>query len=113
MSGKEVTPVLLAEFARYTAGASVEVNRRLVVANAGLAGRISRGDRQGTDVNARHVVVIGDVMLDVVVKPETVTRADQRHAVTRSTQSRWRRGEHGRGAGPVGTPRDVRRRLRR
>jgi len=41
VSGKEVTPVLLAEFARYTAGASVEVNRELVVANAGLAGRIS------------------------------------------------------------------------
>lgn len=41
VSGKEVTPVLLAEFARYTAGASVEVNRQLVVANAGLAGRIS------------------------------------------------------------------------
>jgi pseudouridine-5'-phosphate glycosidase len=39
--GKEVTPVLLAEFARYTAGVSVAVNRALVVANAGLAGRIS------------------------------------------------------------------------
>ena len=39
--GKEVTPVLLAEFARYTAGVSVEVNRELVVANAGLAARIS------------------------------------------------------------------------
>jgi pseudouridine-5'-phosphate glycosidase len=39
--GKEVTPVLLAEFARYSAGASVAVNRALVVANAGLAGRIS------------------------------------------------------------------------
>ena len=41
VSGKEVTPVLLAEFARYTAGESVAVNRELVVANAGLAGRIS------------------------------------------------------------------------
>ncbi len=41
VTGKEVTPVLLAEFARYTAGASVAVNRELVVANAGLAGRIS------------------------------------------------------------------------
>ena len=41
VSGKEVTPVLLAEFARYTAGVSVEVNRQLVVANARLAGRIS------------------------------------------------------------------------
>lgn len=41
VSGKEVTPVLLAEFARYTAGASVAVNRELVVANASLAGRIS------------------------------------------------------------------------
>ncbi len=40
VSGKEVTPVLLAEFARYTAGASVAVNRELVVSNAGLAGRI-------------------------------------------------------------------------
>ncbi len=41
VSGKEVTPVLLAEFARYTAGASVKVNRELVVANSVLAGRIS------------------------------------------------------------------------
>ena len=40
-SGKEVTPVLLAEFARYTAGVSVQVNRDLVVANAALAGRIA------------------------------------------------------------------------
>lgn len=42
VSGKEVTPVLLAEFARYTAGASVAVNRELAVANASLAGRISQ-----------------------------------------------------------------------
>lgn len=41
VSGKEVTPVLLAEFARFTAGVSVQVNRDLVVANAGLAGRIA------------------------------------------------------------------------
>ena len=41
VSGKEVTPVLLAEFARYTEGESVVVNRHLVVANAGLAGRIA------------------------------------------------------------------------
>jgi pseudouridine-5'-phosphate glycosidase len=42
VSGKEVTPVLLAEFARYTAGESVAVNRHLVVANAALAGRIAQ-----------------------------------------------------------------------
>ena len=41
VSGKEVTPVLLAEFARFTQGQSVDVNRHLVVANAGLAGRIA------------------------------------------------------------------------
>lgn len=41
VSGKDVTPVLLAEFARYTVGQSVAVNRHLVVANAGLAGRIA------------------------------------------------------------------------
>ncbi len=41
VSGKDVTPVLLAEFARYTAGVSVRVNRDLVVANASLAGRIA------------------------------------------------------------------------
>ena len=41
VSGKEVTPVLLAEFARYTAGISVQVNRDLVVANAALAGRMA------------------------------------------------------------------------
>ena len=41
VSGKDVTPVLLGEFARYTAGASVEVNRDLVVANAELAGKVA------------------------------------------------------------------------
>jgi pseudouridine-5'-phosphate glycosidase len=41
VSGKEVTPVLLAEFARLTAGASAVVNRDLVVANARLAGEVA------------------------------------------------------------------------
>jgi len=41
VSGKEVTPALLAEFARHTAGVSVQVNRDLVVANAALAGEIA------------------------------------------------------------------------
>jgi pseudouridine-5'-phosphate glycosidase len=41
VTGKEVTPVLLAEFARYSAGRSVEVNRELVVANARLAGEVA------------------------------------------------------------------------
>lgn len=41
VTGKEVTPVLLAEFARYTQGESVDVNRELVVANARLAGRVA------------------------------------------------------------------------
>lgn len=41
VSGKEVTPVLLAEFARYTGGRSVRVNRDLVVANARLAGQVA------------------------------------------------------------------------
>ena len=39
--GKEVTPVLLAEFARITRGVSVQVNRDLVVANARLAGEVA------------------------------------------------------------------------
>jgi pseudouridine-5'-phosphate glycosidase len=39
--GKDVTPALLSEFARHTAGVSVQVNRDLVVANAGLAGEIA------------------------------------------------------------------------
>jgi pseudouridylate synthase len=39
--GKDVTPALLAEFARHTAGVSVQVNRDLVVANAALAGEIA------------------------------------------------------------------------
>lgn len=39
--GKEVTPVILAEFARITAGASVRVNRDLVVANAAVAAQIA------------------------------------------------------------------------
>jgi pseudouridine-5'-phosphate glycosidase len=41
VSGKAVTPSLLAEFARHTAGVSVQVNRDLVVANAALAGAIA------------------------------------------------------------------------
>jgi pseudouridine-5'-phosphate glycosidase len=42
VTGKEVTPVLLAEFARYSAGRSVQVNRELVVANARLAGEVAK-----------------------------------------------------------------------
>jgi len=41
VSGKDVTPVLLAEFARLTGGASVGVNRDLVVANSRLAGEVA------------------------------------------------------------------------
>jgi pseudouridine-5'-phosphate glycosidase len=41
VSGKAVTPALLAEFARHTDGVSVQVNRDLVVSNATLAGEIS------------------------------------------------------------------------
>lgn len=40
--GKEVTPVILAEFARVSGGASVSTNRDLVVANAHLAGSVAR-----------------------------------------------------------------------
>ena len=40
-SGKEVTPVVLAEFARATAGSSVQVNRDLVVSNAAVAAEIA------------------------------------------------------------------------
>lgn len=39
--GKAVTPALLAEFARHTAGSSVRVNRDLVIANARLAGDVA------------------------------------------------------------------------
>lgn len=41
VSGKDVTPVLLAEFARFSEGRSVQVNKDLVVANALLAGEIA------------------------------------------------------------------------
>jgi pseudouridine-5'-phosphate glycosidase len=41
VTGTAVTPMLLAEFARLTGGASVEVNRHLVVANARLAGEVA------------------------------------------------------------------------
>ena len=41
VQGKDVTPVLLAEFARVTAGASVVANRALVVSNAAVAGAIA------------------------------------------------------------------------
>ncbi len=40
-SGKDVTPIVLAEFARVTGGASVQVNRDLVVSNAAVAGAIA------------------------------------------------------------------------
>jgi pseudouridine-5'-phosphate glycosidase len=40
-SGKDVTPVVLAEFARVTGGASVQVNRDLVVSNAAVAADIA------------------------------------------------------------------------
>jgi pseudouridine-5'-phosphate glycosidase len=46
VTGKDVTPVLLAEFARSTAGLSVQVNRDLVVANASLAGEVARSIAQ-------------------------------------------------------------------
>ena len=40
--GKAVTPFLLGHFERATSGASLEVNRRIVMANARLAARIAR-----------------------------------------------------------------------
>lgn len=40
-TGQAVTPVLLTEFARFSAGASVATNRALVVANAALAGEVA------------------------------------------------------------------------
>jgi pseudouridine-5'-phosphate glycosidase len=42
VTSKEVTPVLLAEFARFSGGLSVQVNRDLVVANARIAGEVAR-----------------------------------------------------------------------
>jgi pseudouridine-5'-phosphate glycosidase len=41
VTGKDVTPIVLAEFARFTAGASVRVNRDLVVSNASVAAQIA------------------------------------------------------------------------
>ena len=41
VTGKDVTPTLLSEFARHTQGVSVQVNRELVVNNARLAGEIA------------------------------------------------------------------------
>ncbi|MGA8297292.1 MAG: pseudouridine-5'-phosphate glycosidase [Acidimicrobiales bacterium] len=41
VSGKDVTPFLLARFAEYTKGASVRANRALVIENAKLAGEIA------------------------------------------------------------------------
>jgi pseudouridine-5'-phosphate glycosidase len=40
-SGKAVTPIVLAEFARFTAGASVGVNQSLVVSNAAVAAAVA------------------------------------------------------------------------
>ena len=41
MAGRDVTPFLLDHFLRETGGASLEVNVRLVLRNAGLAARIA------------------------------------------------------------------------
>jgi pseudouridine-5'-phosphate glycosidase len=41
VTGKDVTPVLLAEFASFSAGRSVQVNKDLVVSNARVAGEIA------------------------------------------------------------------------
>jgi len=41
VTGKDVTPVLLAEYARSSGGLSVSVNRDLVIANARLAGEVA------------------------------------------------------------------------
>lgn len=41
VTGKDVTPALLAEFARFTGGLSVSVNRDLVIGNARLAGEVA------------------------------------------------------------------------
>lgn len=41
VTGKDVTPVLLAEFASFTSGASVQVNRDLVASNAALGGHVA------------------------------------------------------------------------
>ena len=40
-TGKDITPVVLGEFARHTGGASVRVNRDLVVSNASVAAEIA------------------------------------------------------------------------
>ncbi len=107
VTGKEVTPVLLAEFARYTEGESVEVNRHLVVANAGPRRANRDGDRQESDVTPRRILVIGDVMLDVVVKPMTAV------APTSDTPARVRLSRGGSAANMAvaprthGTPRDI------
>jgi pseudouridine-5'-phosphate glycosidase len=45
VAGKDVTPFLLDHFHRETSGASLEVNVRLVIANAGLAARIAAAAR--------------------------------------------------------------------
>lgn len=45
VAGKDVTPFLLDHFRRETSGASLEVNVRLVIANAGLAARIAAAAR--------------------------------------------------------------------
>ena len=41
VSGKAVTPVILAAFARATTGVSVQVNRDLVVSNASVAAAVA------------------------------------------------------------------------
>ncbi len=41
VTGKDVTPVLLSEFARFTAGSSVQANRALVISNASLASQMA------------------------------------------------------------------------
>lgn len=48
VTGKDVTPVLLTEFARFSEGRSVRVNQDLVVSNAALAGQIATAISRAT-----------------------------------------------------------------
>ncbi len=93
--GKDVTPAVLAEFARFTGGASVQVNRDLVVANAALAGQIAVA--LARLVVTRRILLVGDVMLDVVVRhsrswhrPATPPHEYASRAADRVRTWRWR-----------------------
>jgi hypothetical protein len=96
VSGKDVTPVLLAAFADVTGGASVAVNRALVVGNAALAGRTAAAlAALWTTAPTPRLLVVGDLMVDVIVRPRTEVAPTSDTDFGDHPRPRWLRGQSG------------------